>query len=541
MTYDKSTINTHKVQLKTRVGARKDSDKQAREAKRIAEELYTILDTIPVMVFWIDLEGRFVRVNKAFSAALHKSTDDIIGRSLIDLYPADAAKQYFRDNREVITSGTPKINIEEPVDISTGTLWLSTTKIPLRNEKGQVIGIIGFSEDITVRKLSEKRVKQNWALLQDIFDGIPEPMMVIDSNMILKLANKSALEYHQYISVRDTILDKPCFEVLRGRLSPCEGCGVQTRLAKGENVSFERKGLMNSSQLEQVNIYFFRKNEKSGNYGAIIRISDITEMDKMKWRLIQREKLSSLGLLAAGIAHEINNPSNFISFNIPILKGYVEALLPIIEDYAHDHPDVELFGMSYDEFREDLFRLLESIKHGSDRINTTVSNLGKFARKKEKFELRAVYPKQVISRAISMCGPIIKRRVRSFRVSDLSDLPMVFSDPEIFEQVLVNLLVNAAHAADKEDSWVHVDVFRGGEKGKKLVIQISDNGCGMDKEVKGKIFEPFFTTKPAGKGIGLGLSISSSLINDLGGDIEVESELGKGSTFRIILPLLPTI
>ncbi len=193
--------------------------------------------------------------------------------------------------------------------------------------------------------------------------------------------------------------------------------------------------------------------------------------------------------------------------------------------------------MSFDEFRRDIFQLLESIKHGSERINTNVSNLRNFARKKDKFKLKTVDLKQVISKAQSICAPIIKRKVRFFHVGDLRDAPTVFSDPDILEQVLVNLLVNAAHAADKEDSWVHLDVFPGGKEGRDLVIQITDNGCGIDKEVKKKIFEPFFTTKPVGKGIGLGLSISCNLIKELGGNIEVESEPGKGSTFRMILPI----
>ena len=177
------------------------------------------------------------------------------------------------------------------------------------NNKGDMIGIIGFSEDITARRLSEEKVEQSRTLLQNIFDGISEPIIVIDQNMVLMMANKTALEYTHCTRTGDAIAGKPCFEVLRGRTSPCEGCGVAERLGKGENVSFERKGVMDSSQLEQVSIHFFGKDEKKGNHGAIIRISDITEMNKIKWQLVQREKLSSLGLLVSGIAHEINNPN----------------------------------------------------------------------------------------------------------------------------------------------------------------------------------------------------------------------------------------
>ncbi|HDZ23584.1 MAG TPA: PAS domain-containing protein [Desulfobacteraceae bacterium] len=140
------------------------------------------------------------------------------------------------------------------------------------NNKGDMIGIIGFSEDITARRLSEEKVEQSRTLLQNIFDGISEPIIVIDQNMVLMMANKTALEYTHCTRTGDAIAGKPCFEVLRGRTSPCEGCGVAERLGKGENVSFERKGVMDSSQLEQVSLHFFRKDEKK----AIMALSFVS-------------------------------------------------------------------------------------------------------------------------------------------------------------------------------------------------------------------------------------------------------------------------
>ncbi len=301
-----------------------------------------------------------------------------------------------------------------------------------------------------------------------------------------------------------------------------------------QHVSFERKGFRDPTKLEQVVVYPLR--EESGNKGsAIIRISDITEARSMEKHLMQSEKLASLGFLTSGVAHEINNPNNFITFNLPILRDYLKELIPIVDDYAKAKQDYELFGMSYPEFRKDIFKLLENIEHGSRRINTTVSNLRQFSRKKDKMGKEWIDINQVIERGIAISQGKIKSMVNSMEINVPEGLPAIYTDPDTVEVVLINLLINAAQAADKEDSWVRLNVSLGNTWRDHLIVEVIDNGCGMDGETMGKIFDPFFTTKSPGEGTGLGLSLCHNLIEALGGRIEVDSTPGKGSTFRVIL------
>ena len=128
--------------------------------QRIADEQSILLGTIPAMIFWIDREGTFIRVNEAFANALHKSPDEIKGKSLFDLYPEDMAREYHNDNVKVMDSGAPMKHIEEPVETPNGTMWVSTDKIPYRDESGNIIGIIGFSENITERKRTEEELRK---------------------------------------------------------------------------------------------------------------------------------------------------------------------------------------------------------------------------------------------------------------------------------------------------------------------------------------------------------------------------------------------
>jgi len=260
------------------------------------------------------------------------------------------------------------------------------------------------------------------------------------------------------------------------------------------------------------------------------------ELEKSRQRLFQAKKMEALGKLVSGVAHEINNPNNFIMFNVPIMKDYLLELLPVIDDYAKGKKDYELFGMTYPEFRRDLFDLLGNLQNGSERINSIVSKLKEFSRKKDDLKNDRVDIGQVIEKAGVICDGRIKETIKSFEVNIPENLPEFRTDPEILKDALVAIINNATQAADKEDAWIKIDVVSRDPGQEHLIIEVKDNGCGMDREAMDKIFDPFFTTRSPGEGTGLGLSLCYNLIEALGGRIEVDSELGKGSTLRVILP-----
>ena len=256
----------------------------------------------------------------------------------------------------------------------------------------------------------------------------------------------------------------------------------------------------------------------------------------MKKELIQKEKLPPLDLLVSTVAHEIKNLNNCTTFNTPILREYLERLTPILDDYAGNHQNLDLFGMTYPEFRKDIFNLVNNLETASSRINEIISDLMEFVKNGYKGELCWLDLNQVVEKGIAVCRSQISKRVKSFDVNISENLPQVYTDPKALEQILVNFLINAAQAADKENSWVKLSVKPGKDiRRDYLIIEVSDNGCGMDIATREKIFDPFFTTKASGKGTGLGLFVSNSLAEALDARIEVESNSGKGSSFRIIL------
>ncbi|MFC1562526.1 PAS domain S-box protein [candidate division KSB1 bacterium] len=173
--------------------------KKAEEAlKEITYEQSVLLSIVPAMIFWIDKKGNFIRVNKAFAEALHKSPDDICSRSLFELYPEDMARSYHNDNIEVIKSGISKRHIEEPVETHEGVMWVSTDKIPYTDETGNIIGIIGFSVDITEHKMSDKALKESEKKYRELTDLLPQTIFEIDLEGNFTFANRHGFKSSGY-------------------------------------------------------------------------------------------------------------------------------------------------------------------------------------------------------------------------------------------------------------------------------------------------------------------------------------------------------
>ena len=269
--------------------------------------------------------------------------------------------------------------------------------------------------------------------------------------------------------------------------------------------------------------------------------------------LIQSEKMASLGVLVAGVAHEINNPLSFIKANLSALKQYAGSLAALIEKYealtatlttgkgndpAGRHGDIQDFRerKKIDVILGDLPDLLTQSLEGTERIEAIVRDLRGFSRADEG-ERRDADINESIDTAINIIWNEVKGRVKIVR--DYGDLPAVSCFPQKLIQAVMNILINASHAVtDMGDIRIVTrQVKASTETTGSVRIEISDTGCGMsEKDVK-RVFDPFFTTKPVGRGLGLGLYITYEIIHAHGGDISVDSREGAGSTFTITLPM----
>lgn len=253
-------------------------------------------------------------------------------------------------------------------------------------------------------------------------------------------------------------------------------------------------------------------------------------------RLIQADKMISLGVLVSGIAHEINNPNNFIMVNTPILKQAWQDVMPILEKYYVDNGDFGVCGLSFSEIKHEIPQLISGIEEGSRRIQRIVADLRDYARIDSGKLNQSVNVNDIVKRAVTLINNLIKKSTKKFNASYEADIPLIKANPQRLEQVVINLIQNACQALTSRDQAVYVSTLYDKEKN-NIVIEVRDEGIGIDKELMERIMEPFFTTKRAGEGTGLGLAVSQRISREHGGWIEVSSAKGKGSVFRVVLPI----
>jgi PAS domain S-box-containing protein len=268
---------------------------------------------------------------------------------------------------------------------------------------------------------------------------------------------------------------------------------------------------------------------------TLVHARDLTENNRLRAQLVMADRLASVGRLAAAVGHEINNPLAYVMANLDLaLERLTEIGAPVsMGPQAAPNPGSPAAPLNDDRL-VDVVEMLREAREGADRVRHIVRDLKVFSRG-ETEERGRVDPRRVLDSCVNIARAEIRPRARL--VKRYEDTPPVVANEARLGQVLLNLLVNAAHAIPEGDPNANeITVATRGDAHGHVVIEVADTGAGIPDDVKKHIFEPFFTTKAGGLGTGLGLSIAQSVVSALGGEITFESQLGHGSTFRVILP-----
>ncbi len=265
------------------------------------------------------------------------------------------------------------------------------------------------------------------------------------------------------------------------------------------------------------------------------------DAEEVRRRLLQTEKLAAIGQLAAGVAHEINNPIGFVHSNLGSLDRYAEDLLCILDAYeratgpaggaaALAEVDALRRRLDLDFLRADMRSLLSETREGTARVMRIVQDLKDLARPGAEDEWQQADLHRGLESTLNIVGNELRYKAEVVR--EYGALPEIECLPAQLNQVFMNLLMNAAQAIERQGT-ITVRTAAGPST---IRVEIGDDGCGIPPEHLPHIFETFFTTKPAGRGTGLGLALSRDIVRKHGGRIEVDSEVGRGTTFRVILP-----
>jgi len=257
----------------------------------------------------------------------------------------------------------------------------------------------------------------------------------------------------------------------------------------------------------------------------------ISKMEKeLQQKLIHANKMTSLGTLVSGVAHEINNPNNFIMFNSSLLMEFWQDMFDHVKKCCKV---TEIGGMSVDEFSDDVHNLISGIVNGSERIKNIVFDLKGFAKTERGGQFEKIAPADVLNTAVRILEHQMSKATENFVMNISEPLPYIYGNDQKIEQVLINVLMNSLEAVPSSISLVEVSCFA---RDGKVIFEIKDEGVGISNESLSRITEPFYTTKQSNGGTGLGLSIAYTIIQEHGGSLDVKSEVGKGTVVRIELP-----
>jgi two-component system NtrC family sensor kinase len=496
------------------------TERKRAEAALLGEKAFTesALNTLKDIFFVFTLEGRFVRWNESLSRVTGYGNDEISSMGPVDFVVEEDAPRVLAAIRTTMKNGFTTLETrirtkkgrEIPFEFS-GSL--------LRDHDGRITGISGIGRDITRRKQTEEALRENErnfrALSQEfhtLLDAISDSLLLISPDLKVIWANKGAVTlFNRKIP---ELQGTRCHELLQNSLSPEDCCAVRSfRSGKAERSQITMPGGRICDARS-----FPIKNDQGEVKNVIMVISDITEKVTLEAEAVQASHLASLGELAAGVAHEINNPINGII-------NYAQILL---NSAAGGTTEKDVAA--------------RIIREG-ERIAGLVSNLLSLARER-KGEGVPVSMHEILEETLSLLEAQFRKEGITIEVAVPDNLPRIVANPQQIQQVFLNVISNAHYALNQKYPGKHPDkVMRiTGEQVEVdnapfVRMMFYDSGSGVPADVIGRVMDPFFSTKPRGEGTGLGLSISHGIIIDHKGHMNIESVENKYTRVIIDLPV----
>jgi PAS domain S-box-containing protein len=463
-------------------------------------------------------------------------------------------KMVYEDDRAAVLShveralaGEEQPPLEHRIIHRDGSLrWIKSTISLNKDEHGRLLSYDGLITNISVRKSAEEALRESEQRYKRLLASVTDYIYSV------RVENGKAIETtHGPGCVAVTGYAPEEFDAdaeLWYRMVHEEDrqtvIARANRALQGEAVpGLEHRMIHKNGSVRWVKNFIVLRKDANGmvaSYDGLVR--DITGRKKAeelaeirRQQLRQADNLASLGILVAGVAHEINNPNNYILLNAKFLSRGWREVRPILDDYAARNGDYILAGLSYARMYDKISQLFGGVIDGSKRIQKIVQSLTAFARDggagvKEKFDINAV-----VGSALTIVNTLIKKSTDNFSMRLAPNLPPLMGNAQQLEQVLINLLTNSCQALQHHEAGLHIETTL--DTGREnIIIRVVDEGNGIPEAELKRIFDPFFTTKREIGGTGLGLSISYKIVRDHGGDLGFTSQVGRGTIATVTLP-----
>jgi PAS domain S-box-containing protein len=514
------------------------------ERKRLEQSLRNqsmAVEQSPVTIVITDPEGNIEFVNPMFTELTGYSREEVLGKKPSILQSGLVEPQIYQKLWETISSGFIWEGEFANKKKSGELFWEQARIAPIRNDQGQITNYIALKQNITDRKISEERLYRSEAALRQLFDQSNDAIVILTTGHVVidlnceaeKLFGFSLQEFiglniYSLVSERD----RPLF------IGAVAAVNIEYRQIE-KMIMHKKDGsqLFVSARLKLVTV-----NEHNVVYCSFRNITERIHLEEdaqmIQTQLIQSEKMASLGVLVSGIAHEINNPTNYILFNSELLSKTWKAAVPILEDFYRENGEFKLGSFKFSETQDIIPKLFSGLVDGAERIRNIVDMLKNFARQ-DKGDTDVPFDvNQVVSNAIAILNHEIKKCCNHFYLDAEHDLVPAQGNAQQIEQVIINLVLNALQSLPDKKCAVRLSTAMA-PCGDRIAITVADEGEGMSSEVLQHLTEPFFTTKGDSGGTGLGLSISASILRQNKGSISFTSEQGKGTIATVLLRVFP--
>ncbi|HEY5551475.1 MAG TPA: PAS domain S-box protein [Opitutaceae bacterium] len=488
--------------------------RQAEE--ELAQERYLmrmLMENLPDSVYFKDAASRFLSVSRSLAQRVGREPDDLKGKSDADLFRGEHAGATLKDELQIVRTGVPIVDKEEQEVWPDGRVtWVSTTKLPLRDVGGNIVGTFGISHDITGRKKNEERIREQ----AEIIDQSPVAVIIADLEHRVTYCNKGAIEL--YGLRREELVGRTADEIFTAETMEKLGPGREATFAAGEwtgDVPIVTKG----GRRVHAQFHMSLINDAAGRPRARLSIAiDISERKRLEEQFLRSQRFEAIGTLAGGVAHDLNNTLAPIMMGVEMLRDQLPG-------------EAQVFEM-----------ILDSAKRGADMVRLLLT----YAKGSEG-ERAAIPPAMLLKEIGHLMKGSFPKSIKIVVRCD-SNLPSVLGDATQLHQVLLNLCVNARDAMPEggtltlEAQCQDLESSSAGappdlNPGRYVVLQVRDTGTGIPAEIMDRIMDPFFTTKDPEKGTGLGLSTVVGIVKGHGGYIQVQSKMGSGSTFTVFLPV----
>lgn len=513
-----------------------DITQRKKAEEELAKEQFlmnTLMNNIPDSIYIKDRDSKFIRINKALSDRFGlQNSEQAVGKTDFDFFTIEHAARAFEDEQTIIETGTPLIGIEEKETWPDGRItWVSTSKLPLIDKDGKIIGTFGISKDITERKLAEDALRETRDYLENLLSFANAPIMVWDANFRITRFNiafekLTGYSIYEIIGKHPEILCPPEYKenLMKHLFKTASG----DHLINVEMPIKCKNGSIRNVLWNSANIY---SDDKKTLIATIAHGMDITdqkriedERNRLHAELLQAQKMESLGTLAGGIAHDFNNI-------LGIILGYANLL-----EVKKDIPE---------KFEEAINAINQAVERGAALVRQILT----FARKTE-IGFEPINVVALIREIISMLRQTLPRII-DFKELIEPDLPYIPADKTQVHQAILNLCLNSRDAmpkgglitieAKKVSKEKIKEKFPNADGEIYVQISVTDTGLGIDEETRRRIFDPFFTTKMKERGTGLGLSVVYGIMQAHKGYIDVDSNPGEGSTFSLYFPVESSI